>query len=209
MSRVEKTNCPKHFNNNLGVAVGWRTLYKDITQAGNPITELALIPFDMNYQISTLYGPLELKIDPYVTTELIDSTYTVDTKFNKFISSSDAYKVMEYWFSNLKLIDNKKLWVTTYNYPVFYRYMCDMWGGATFHMFFDNLGQRDMLSIAGYVNDYADYHSQSIHFHKLKEGYIMKKLDQTDTDWSALTMARNVLLGYEKMVKSPKSKILE
>lgn len=160
----------KHLNNDILCSIGVRTTGP--LPYHNDLNQIAVLP--LTYSITPRQDilPFDLSIKPG-RPENIDYE-TMDMKKKMFLETQQyamdpytAAELFEHWFDKLHMRFNKRIQVVGYNTPKCLAFIQDWLGPKNFERFFD-YRHRDVVTIATFLNDHADYTGQP---------YVVQKVD--------------------------------
>lgn len=202
-------NSMQHWNGSQMCAIDTETTGLD--PSWHEIVQLSLLPLDSNFEIRKDVAPFSIYLRP-------DSPERADKKALKVngLSLSDltlkgfdqeaAKDMLKGWIDKLglpytKYGRRKEIIPLGQNYA-FDKAFISAWLGAD--IYFDLFGYhyRDTMIAAGYLNDRAAYHGETIPFPKIGLKYLASQLTiPTDHSHDALSDCQTTAKVYQKFVQ--------
>jgi hypothetical protein len=121
--------------------------------------------------LETINGtPLDLRIKfsdagPKITPSMSQS-------YKDGLSQLQAAQMVEYWFNQFNLRDDKRLIPIAYNWPKISLFLVQWLGWETFTEVFHEYDYRDLICTAGYANDRAGYRNDKHPYINLEQTAI-------------------------------------
>lgn len=193
-----------HLNSHLMVAMDLETTGLDPDQ--NQIWQIAILPLDSKLEVSQELKPFDLLIKP--DERKIDKGFKHSSKLadavERGLDPYAAIELFEHWFQSLNLLPNKRLVPLGANLQFDIQFLRRWLGPLTYSEYFDNR-YRDLMLIANFLNDRADFqHMEIPYVPNTKLGTICAKLG-LDYDpaaaHDAIYDASKAAEAYRKMLR--------
>lgn len=193
-----------HFNHHRHVAISIKTTGLDPEY--HELVQITVFPLNAKLELSKQtipfyvdMKPLKPKINLQLSKGLISLKKYEEIKENANTPQVVA-SLFDDWMENeIKLAEWKKLKVLTYDWPLKQRFVRKWLGDYNFDCYFSN-EYRDILSIAPFMNDYADHYTQQIPYPKVFFSFICNILSVNYNFYDeSIIHCKNICEVYKRM----------